>query len=136
MKMPGADPKAVAVFESLRPKDPSVEVRKMFGQPAAFVGGHLCYGVFGGDVFVRLSEKECTLALGEPGMRPFEPMAGRAMRGYVVLSLQVREDPHRARDWVERSVRFVATLPSKVRASNAGAPAPRVRARGSSARRP
>ena len=40
-------------------------------------------------------------------------MAGRPMRGYVVLPADVAEDPDQARSWVERAATYVRTLPPK-----------------------
>ncbi|MCI4360833.1 MAG: TfoX/Sxy family protein, partial [Thermoplasmata archaeon] len=97
MKLPAADPGAVARFEQLCPTGPGISVRPMFGQPAAFVTGRMFFGVFGGDVFVRLSEEDRKTGLLLPGARPFEPMPGRPMREYVVLPESLLAEPARAR---------------------------------------
>ena len=47
----------VAKFSALVPEDPSVERRKMFGYPAAFVGGNLFMGLHREALILRLSEK-------------------------------------------------------------------------------
>jgi hypothetical protein len=48
------------------------------------------------------------------GGGPFEPMAGRPMREYVVLPPAWREDePHRVREWVARSLDHAEELPPK-----------------------
>ncbi len=52
MKMPRASPAAVKLFGELAGALPTASVRKMFGQPAAFVNGNMFLGVFGGDVFL------------------------------------------------------------------------------------
>jgi TfoX-like protein len=113
MKMPAPSPSAVRLLESLVDGDPRFEVRKVFGQPAAFVRGNMCLGVFGPDVFARLGEVDLVRARKIPGARPFEPMAGRPMRGYLVLPSSTWEDRTTGRDWVERAVKHVLSLPPK-----------------------
>lgn len=113
MHLPKATRAAIALFESIRPTAPNVSVRAMFGQPAAFRAGHLFLGVFGDAVFLRMSETDRQAARRLPGARPFEPMPGRAMREYVVLPTSVLSDPPRARAWIERSLGYVSTLPTK-----------------------
>ncbi|MCI4331512.1 MAG: TfoX/Sxy family protein [Thermoplasmata archaeon] len=113
LEMPKATPAASKRFEELTPTGSNVTSKKMFGQPAAFLGGNLFFGVFGGDLFVRLSEEDASQALKNPGFKPFEPMAGRPMRGYVVLPPTVLSDAKQARSWISRSMSFVGSLPPK-----------------------
>ena len=97
---------AVAGIEGL-------EVRKMFGNPAAFVGGNLTAGLHRESFMVRLSEADRAEPLAD-GWAPFEPMPGRPMREYVVLPAEVVADADAARGWVERAAGYVRTLPPKV----------------------
>jgi TfoX/Sxy family transcriptional regulator of competence genes len=113
MKMPKVAAPAVERFRALASAIPSVEQKLVFGQPAAFVNGNMFFGVFGDQLFVRLSEADTEEARDSVGGRPFEPMAGRPMRGYTVLPSGVWADPKRARQWVERSLQFAQSLPSK-----------------------
>ena len=113
MKLPPPNPAAVKLLDRFAPDRPGVVVKKLFGQPAAFLNGNLFFGVFGDDLFVRLSEDDLQAAHQVPGSRPFEPMAGRAMRGYCILPEAVWRDEVTARRWVDRARRFAATLPPK-----------------------
>lgn len=113
MKMPAPDRAAARLLESLVADDPRFEIKKVFGHPAAFVRGHMCLGTFGPDVFLRLSGPDQKRARDLEGTRPFEPMAGRPMTGYLVLPKSVLSDAARGRDWVERSVKFTLGLPPK-----------------------
>lgn len=113
MKMPKAGAKATAIFESLLPTDRRVQARKMFGQPAAFGNGHMFFGVFGDQVFLRLSEADQAEANGIAGVAPFEPMAGRPMRGYLVFPASVLSNRSMGPAWVEKALRHVLTLPPK-----------------------
>jgi TfoX/Sxy family transcriptional regulator of competence genes len=113
MKIPKANPNIIKLFEDLTPTATGVTSKKMFGQPAAFANGNLFMGVFGGTMFVRLSEPDRKEARTKAGFVPFEPMPGRAMREYWVLPPSVVESAPRARGWVARSLTYVLTLAPK-----------------------
>ncbi len=113
MKVPGAAPATVRVFTELLPDDPRVTVRKLFGQPAAFVQGNLFLGVFGRTIFVRLGPEDRAEAERSLGMRPFTPMEGHAMTEYRVLPDELLEDLRGAAEWVDRAIRWTGTLPPK-----------------------
>ncbi|HLQ65086.1 MAG TPA: TfoX/Sxy family protein [bacterium] len=110
-----APPELVARFAALLEGVPDTQTRKMFGYPAALVRGHLFAGVFQEDMFVRLSADDCAQFMKIPGARPFEPMPGRAMRGYVVVPPPVLASP-RVRGWLEKAVAHAKSLPRKARA--------------------
>lgn len=113
MKMPSPEAGAVAKFEALVPSAPGVSVRKVFGQPAAFVNGNMFFGVFGDQVFVRLSEAHLKEALVRLHATPFEPMEGRPMRGYAVLPKAVLASTTKASVWVTRAREHALSLPPK-----------------------
>ena len=58
MSMPKPDEASRKFFESILPEDTRVKVRPMFGNVAGFVNGNMFIGLFGSDVFVRLSEAD------------------------------------------------------------------------------
>jgi TfoX/Sxy family transcriptional regulator of competence genes len=89
-----------------------VEIRKMFGFPAAFIGGNMTAGLHNESFLVRLSDDERAERLTE-GWSTFEPMPGRPMREYVTLPPEVVADPDATRQWVERAATYVRTLPPK-----------------------
>lgn len=115
MKIPKSTPGAQAHFDALRPDRPNVSVRKMFGQPAAFVNGNLFFGVYGDEVFVRLGESDRTELGKVAGAHPFEPMPGRAMSEYVVLPAALLTDRRAATEWVNRSMKFAGQLKPKAK---------------------
>ncbi len=110
-----APPDLVARFTALIERVPGSQTRKMFGYPAAFVQGHLFAGVFREDMFVQLSADDQAQFMKIPGARVFEPMPGRAMRGYVVVPPPVLASP-RVRNWLERAFAHAKSLPPKTRA--------------------
>jgi TfoX/Sxy family transcriptional regulator of competence genes len=111
-KMPKPTEETKDFFASVVPDHPAVKIRPMFGQLAAFVNGNMFMGIFGDDVFVRLPEDDRE-ALASAGGGPFEPMAGRPMREYVVLPGAWRDEPDRVREWAARSLDHVDELPPK-----------------------
>jgi TfoX/Sxy family transcriptional regulator of competence genes len=84
----------------------------MFGQLSAFVNGNMFMGIFGDDVILRLPEAERDEVIGAGG-GPFEPMAGRPMKEYVMVPPAWRDDPDLIRDWAARSLDHAEELPPK-----------------------
>jgi TfoX/Sxy family transcriptional regulator of competence genes len=113
MKIPKADSRVARIFEELTPTASGVTSKKMFGQPAAFANGNMFMGVFGEDLFVRLSEPDRNEARTQAGFVAFEPMPGRAMSEYWVIPRSVVKNPDEARQWVARSLRYALTLAPK-----------------------
>jgi TfoX/Sxy family transcriptional regulator of competence genes len=109
---PKSSPEAVERFHAAAAGVEGVELRRMFGFPAAFVGGNLAASLFGDTMAVRLPEDELR-ARQDAGWSPFEPMPGRPMRGYVALPDEVVRDAAAARHWVEQAVAYGRTLPPK-----------------------
>jgi TfoX/Sxy family transcriptional regulator of competence genes len=101
--MPKPDPKAMELFEGAVPKGPDIKVKAMFGNFGVFASGKMFMGIFGDQVFVKLSAERQGAALRIPGAKPFEPMKGRTMKGYVVLPPAVWNDRRKAALWVEES---------------------------------
>jgi TfoX/Sxy family transcriptional regulator of competence genes len=90
----------------------SVDYKPMFGCPAWFTNGNMFAGVFGDGINVRLDD-EGRAELTEIGGTPFEPMAGRPMREYVVLPATMTEDAEAVAVWVRRALAYAAALPPK-----------------------
>jgi TfoX/Sxy family transcriptional regulator of competence genes len=115
-KMPKWSPAPDALvhwFNALLKGVAGVQVRKMFGFPAAFINGNLFAGLFQDQVFLRLGDAERASLLKEPETRVFEPMPGRPMREYVVVPPTLVNSDQAARQWLEKSRAFVAALPPK-----------------------
>jgi TfoX/Sxy family transcriptional regulator of competence genes len=112
MAMPETPDELAARFASVTEGIPGVERRKMFGYPAAFVNGNLVTGLHGSSWHVRLPA-EAQAELLAAGGAPFEPMAGRPMRGYVILPAAILGDERALREWLDRAVAFGRSLPPK-----------------------
>ena len=121
MTMPKAGEPVRAAFLKLLPADPAVTTRPMFGNLSAFVNGNMFAGVFGDDLFVRVSDED-QAKIRKQGGKPFEVMPGRAMTGYVMVPSGWQKKPDAARGWVQQALAWSRTLPSKgvVRATARG----------------
>ena len=109
----------VDLFAALAPHGAGVEQKQMFGWSCCFVNGNLFTGLHKQSMVLRLSEKDHAALMKQPGAAPFEPMPGRAMRGYVALANPLTLDRSALRDWIGRSLKYTATLPAKTKKTKA-----------------
>lgn len=123
MTMPKPSEQAKAAFQKLVPPDPAVTTRPMFGNLSGFVNGNMFCGLFGEDLFVRVSDEDQT-KVRKQGGRPFEPMPGRAMTGYVVVPAGWQKKPDATRDWIVTALVWTRAFPpkDKTRAAKTAAP--------------
>lgn len=101
-----------AVTDRLMAVAPDASRRKMFGYPALFAGGHLVTSLHEDRWIVRLPEQQIA-ELRSLGGTPFEPMAGRPMRGFMVLPEEIRSDAARLDEWLARALAHARTMPPK-----------------------
>ena len=113
MKIPRADKELEVFFKSILPDDPSITVRPMFGNLAAFVNGNMFSGLYGGDRFIRLPDEDRADLLRAEGALVFEPMKGRPMKEYVCVPKEWLEKPSLVRPWISRSLEWSSALPQK-----------------------
>ena len=118
--MPKPSGAAASAFSKLVPDDPAVSARHMFGNPAAFVNGNMFTGLFGDNLFVRLSSDDDG-RLRAAGGSDFAPMPGRPMKGYTTLPAGWATDLPAARRWVETSLEWSRALPAKSPTAKAAA---------------
>lgn len=86
--------------------------RKMFGGLAFMVNGHMCCGVIGDELMLRVGAEAYpeTLALEHAREMDF---TGRPLTGMVYVAAPgIAPDPE-LRAWVDRGLRFVLSLPPK-----------------------
>jgi len=115
MSIPRPEERTKKFFTSIVPSDPRVKVRPMFGNSAAFVNGNMFMGLFGDDLFLRLSDND-NGELQTLGGSAFEPMKSRPMKGYSMIPRAWKDDPETVRAWVARSLKWASKLPPKVSA--------------------
>ena len=88
-----------------------VSERKMFGGLTFMVAGHMCCGVNGDELIVRLDPAREEEALARPHARKMD-LTGRPMRGFVT----VRPDGLKARGlnrWVQEALARAESLSHK-----------------------
>lgn len=114
--MPGLEKspaELVARFGAVLDRFPDVQRRKMFGYPAAFVGGNMVTGLHGSNWVIRLPDAERDELFAIEGGGPFEPMPGRPMKSYAVVPPSIIADDSTLDRWLERAFAHGRTLPAK-----------------------
>ena len=89
-----------------------VTERKMFGGLAFMVGGHMCCGIIGEELMLRLGPEGAEKALSKPHVRPMD-FTGRPMKGYVYVAGPGIRTEAKLRSWLQLARDFVQTLPPK-----------------------
>lgn len=105
-------PELVELFSAVVPGEPA-EQRKMFGYPAAFANGNLFMSLFQEEFILRLPERARARILKIKGAHPFEPIAGRRMKEYIVAPPSVVKDETALRKWISQSLQYAMSLPRK-----------------------
>ncbi|HEX5012595.1 MAG TPA: TfoX/Sxy family protein [Candidatus Limnocylindrales bacterium] len=105
-------PELIERFTAILGGYPEAERRKMFGYPAAFVGGNMATGLFADQWVVRLPEDEIEAAKAD-GARGFEPMPGKPMKAFVVIPATDVDDDAAIRAWVEQGIALARSMPPK-----------------------
>ena len=86
----------------------------MFGHPAFFIRGNMFAGIFGDDIFIRLSsESRDVIFKSFDEAAPFEPLEGRVMRQYVVLPQSIYDDSALFHLWLGRAFEYAFGLAPK-----------------------
>ena len=110
-----APPLAVKAFETVTSGLAGAEPRKMFGYSCVFAKGNMFAGLHESGMVLRLPEEQRAEFLRLKGAEPFEPMPGRVMREYVVVPRILLNEPGQLREWVEKSLAYVSSLPTKAK---------------------
>ena len=113
LKIPRPDEGSKEFFKSILPDDPRVTVRLVFGNDAAFVNRNMFVGLWGNDLFLRLSDEDRKELLKSEGATNFEPMKGKPMKGYILIPRTWKTQPQTLRRWVARSLEWASELPAK-----------------------
>ena len=112
--MPGNDttsPEVVHAVAAAVP--PQAEQRKMFGHPAAKVGGHMFLLLVDGELGLKLSEAHRAEALALDGAESFVPRGRHAFKEMVRMPEAMLGDAKALRRWVGRACDYAASLPPK-----------------------
>ena len=91
--------------------EPSLSERKMFGGLAFMVDGHMCCGIVGSDLMLRLGPAGAEAALALSHVRSMD-FTGRLMTSMVYVAPEGLRGVA-LRRWVEKATAFARTLPPK-----------------------
>jgi TfoX/Sxy family transcriptional regulator of competence genes len=105
------DEKLAARVRKLLADRSDLTERHMFGGLTFMVRGHMCCGVQGDELILRLGPDGADEALAGPHARPMD-FTGRPLAGFVTVSRNGLSGPALAR-WVERAVAWAESLPPK-----------------------
>ena len=107
-------PTELVDFVADKMKNVNCDYKKMFGYPAYFINSNMFVGVHGDKLFLRLSDADMADIMKNcSDVTAFEPMPGRAMKGYVVLPKTIYSDNKLFTEWLDKSITYVSSLPAK-----------------------
>ena len=86
--------------------------KKMFGGIAFMVRGNMCCGVQGSDLRARIGPDEFEAMLKKPHARDMD-FTGKPLRGFLYVDQAGLETGRQLRYWVEKSLKYVLSLPPK-----------------------
>jgi TfoX/Sxy family transcriptional regulator of competence genes len=86
--------------------------KRMFGGLAFMVKGHMCCGIVGNDLVVRVGADQHKEALSDPGARPMH-FTGRSMKAFVYVGPAGYRSAADLRRWIRRGLTFVLALPPR-----------------------
>jgi hypothetical protein len=79
------NPDRAAALAAIMAGEP-VQAGRMFGCPAYFFNGMLVAALVNGGVAVKVGANRAHSLIGDPGIEPFAPLAGRVWREWVYLT--------------------------------------------------
>ncbi len=106
-------PQELIDFINTKMAGKNCDYRLMFGFPAYFVKGNMFAGLFEDKLFLRLSDKDITETKKTFNLTPFEPMAGRPMKNYMVLPKELYTNDEQFSCLLDKSMQYSAALPPK-----------------------
>jgi TfoX/Sxy family transcriptional regulator of competence genes len=84
----------------------------MFGGLAFLHRGNMCCGIVGSDLMVRVGAEEYERVVTARHARPMD-FTGRPAKGMVYVAPEGLRTEKALRHWIDRGVRFTASLPPK-----------------------
>ncbi len=90
----------------------AVEEKRMFGGLAFMVGGHMCCGVVGDQLMVRVGPERYEECLALAGASEMD-FTGKPLRGFVYVAAESFLTGTSLQEWVERGLSYVSTLPPR-----------------------
>jgi TfoX/Sxy family transcriptional regulator of competence genes len=91
---------------------PDVIEKKMFGGLAFMIRGNMSVGIIGSELMVHVGTDAYEETLELPHAREMD-FTGKALKGFVYVDENGIAEDDDLRQWVDRGLAFVATLPTK-----------------------
>ena len=89
-----------------------LQERKMFGGLAFMVNGHMCCGIVGEELMVRVGPDLYESSLAQPHTRKMD-FTGKPLKGMVYVGSEGIESEKQLGQWVQRCLAYISTLPPK-----------------------
>lgn len=86
--------------------------KKMFGGVGFLLDGNMLVGVWRESLIARLGAEQADRALKGAHVGEFD-ITGRAMKGWVMVEPDGIDSDGELKEWIERAIEFVRTLPAK-----------------------
>ena len=93
-------------------EEPAVTEKKMFGGVCFLYGGHMCCGIVGDELMLRVGPDAYESCLALPHAREMD-FTGRTMRGMIYVGVEGFAEDEDLEAWVGRGLAFVRSLPEK-----------------------
>ena len=86
--------------------------KKMFGGMAFMLRGHMCCGVLGDKLMVRVGPENYEEALAQPHVRKMD-FTGRPLKGFLYVEPAGFSSDRDLKAWISKAVNYVRSLPAK-----------------------
>ncbi len=93
-------------------RTPGVSERQIIGGVAFLLEGNMCCGIFDEKLVVRVGPAAYDDALREPHAYPMD-FTGRPLPGFVYIAREGYASEVALKQWIDRSVGFVSSLPQR-----------------------
>jgi|GEM_PF-255236 hypothetical protein len=111
------NPEVKEALESFLLEDVEVEPGKAFGMPAYYINGKMFAGVWGDGATLKVPADQAAELLARDGISEFEPMAGRVMRNWVLITRGDPADLRKDKDLFDTAIEYVRELSLKAPAA-------------------
>jgi TfoX/Sxy family transcriptional regulator of competence genes len=86
--------------------------KKMFGGMAFMLRGHMCCGVLGDKLMVRVGPENYGEALAQPHVRKMD-FTGRPLKGFIYVEPAGFSSDKDLKGWISKAKNYVLSLPAR-----------------------
>lgn len=86
--------------------------KKMFGGIGYMLNGNMCVGIWREYLILRLGLEGAEEVLQNEHTKPMD-LTGKVMKGWVMVAPEAVAEEDQLEDYMQRAIRFAATLPAK-----------------------